>query len=182
MRMLNLFVIAFFILSGCSENRPESTKNNQPESLPSPKTSVSSSPSFGVNVILSEQAKLKIEQAHESIRVFGYISGVPKSGVKKSEIDEMGMVLIFGLDMEKDHAGLFQFSNLELPAKKLKLVEGPDYEMLINVCSGRKSSPDNLLDCGVYQGNTRNVQSRTMDIHCRLIGEKIERPIEATVR
>jgi hypothetical protein len=42
---------------------------------------------------------------------------------------------------------------------------------LINVYSGRKSSPDNLLDCGIYEGPLKAVQSQSIPISCKIIGE-----------
>ncbi len=47
--------------------------------------------------------------------------------------------------------------------------QGP--QLLINVYSGRKSSPNNLLDCGIYEGSFQAIQGQSIPIACKLIGE-----------
>ena len=43
--------------------------------------------------------------------------------------------------------------------------------MLINVFSGRHSSPDNLLDCGLFQDKIAVAARGPIQIRCKLIGE-----------
>ncbi len=43
--------------------------------------------------------------------------------------------------------------------------------MLVNVFSGRHSSPDNLLDCDFFQDKITVAARAPIPIHCKLIGE-----------
>jgi hypothetical protein len=47
--------------------------------------------------------------------------------------------------------------------------QGP--QLLINAYSGRKSSENNLLDCGIYEGPLRPMLGQNIGISCKLIGE-----------
>jgi hypothetical protein len=53
----------------------------------------------------------------------------------------------------------------------MKWVDSNGPQLLINVYSGRKSSPNNLLDCGIYEGSLQAVQGQSIPIPCKLIGE-----------
>jgi len=53
----------------------------------------------------------------------------------------------------------------------LKWVGNQGPQLLINLYSGRKSSPDNLLDCGIYEGPLKAVEGKNIPIACKLIGE-----------
>jgi hypothetical protein len=53
----------------------------------------------------------------------------------------------------------------------LKWFDTQGVQLLINVYSGRKSSPNNLLDCGIYEGPMQAVQGKSIPISCKLIGE-----------
>jgi hypothetical protein len=53
----------------------------------------------------------------------------------------------------------------------MKWVDNQGPQLLINVYSGRKSSPNNLLDCGIYEGALKAVQGQSIPISCKLIGE-----------
>jgi hypothetical protein len=53
----------------------------------------------------------------------------------------------------------------------MKWVDSSRPQLLINVYSGRKSSPNNLLDCGIYEGSLAAIQGQSIPISCKLIGE-----------
>jgi hypothetical protein len=53
----------------------------------------------------------------------------------------------------------------------MKWVDSNGPQLLINVYSGRKSSPNNLLDCGIYEGPLAAIQGTSVPISCKLIGE-----------
>lgn len=183
MKNFGLLLAASFLLFGCTDKRDSARRDLQPkDTMHNQETAPSHLPGFDVDVVLVGEARTKIAQLHESIIVFGYVSGMPKPGVKDEDLDEMGAVTICNLKSEMEHAGTFQFSGFDIPEEKLEQVEGSDYELSIDVASGRKSSQDNLLDCGIYQGSFKAVQNRTIDIDCKLIGENINIPREGKVR
>ncbi len=45
-----------------------------------------------------------------------------------------------------------KFGKIALESAAVTYLDNQGPQLLINVYSGRKSSPDNLLDCGIYQG------------------------------
>jgi hypothetical protein len=53
----------------------------------------------------------------------------------------------------------------------VKWFDSQGLQLLINVYSGRKSSPNNLLDCGIYEGALKAIQGQSIPISCKLIGE-----------
>jgi hypothetical protein len=63
------------------------------------------------------------------------------------------------------------FDSVKLNQPMMKWMDNQGPQMLINVYSGRKSSPDNLLDCGIYEGALSAVQGQSIPISCKLIGE-----------
>ncbi len=183
MKLFFLFIAMTCLIASCNKQHisiHEYSRVN--ESAQKQNTIQYFSPRFNVNVVLSEKAKLLLDQSHESIIVFGGISGKPKPEVKEANLDETGRIYLYNLESEMRQSGIFKFNDIHLPEKKLKKTESSDYHLLINIASGRKSSQSNFLDCGVYRGSMKAVQDHTIDIQCRLIGEDIHRPIYGTIR
>jgi hypothetical protein len=64
-----------------------------------------------------------------------------------------------------------KFDTVKLNQPMLKWLDDRGPQLLINVYSGRKSSPNNLLDCGIYEGSLQAIQGQSIPISCKLIGE-----------
>ena len=119
-----------------------------------------------MNVLLSDQAKGKLVRSKETIIAACYLTGVPRKGTLKECTDQIRVEIAPG--------EVAQFRDVELPEGCIALtspyVQG-EPELLINVFSGRKSSPNNLLNCDIYEGSLSDIQGRRIDISCGLIGE-----------
>lgn len=183
MNYFGFLLAASFLFLGCNGNSGSAAQNLESnETTHKQETAPSHVPGFDVNVVLVGEARRKIPQSRESIIVIGYVSGIAKPGVRDEDLDGMGDVTICNLKSEMERAGTFHFPGFDIPEKKIEQVQGPDFELLINAVSGRRSSKDNLLDCGTYQGGFKAVQNHTIEIECRMIGEKTDIPEVGKVR
>ncbi len=63
------------------------------------------------------------------------------------------------------------FSRIQMKQDAFEQTDKKDLQILVNVFSGRKSSNDNLLNCGIYQGPLKSVQGCSVAVSCKLIGE-----------
>jgi len=144
---------------------------------------MSISSQFNVFVTLTDAAAALLAKKEESIIVFGSFSGQPKPGTSEKQIDtKTGLVPLLIFEKEKKSAGLVVFSNLLISDEKITLIKEASPFFYMNVVSGRKSAESNLLDCSTYQGSFRDIQGRTIEITCRLIGEQTERPIYGSIK
>jgi hypothetical protein len=103
--------------------------------------------------------------------VVGYLYGFPKAGTPKADIDEVGQVDLGEVKQEIVPAATATFDSVKPDQALVKWINDQGLQILINVYSGRKSSPNNLLDCGLYEGPLAAVQGQSIPISCKLIGE-----------
>ncbi|HEY1803046.1 MAG TPA: hypothetical protein VGG45_01070 [Terracidiphilus sp.] len=127
---------------------------------------------FSVKVTYSQKATDTLAAKKETVVVAGYLYGFPKPGTPRQYIDKMGQVGI-GDDIHHEIApdAIATFGAVKLDQAMLKWLDARGPQILINVYSGRKSSPNNLLDCGIYEGSLAAIQGTTIPIACKLIGE-----------
>jgi hypothetical protein len=129
-------------------------------------------PGFTVTVTYSEKATATLAASKETVIVAGYLYAFPIPGTPKQDVDHMGQIDM-GHELKKEIAlgatATFDSVKLDQPMMKWMNSQGP--QLLINVYSGRKSSPNNLLDCGIYEGALKAVQGTSIPIACKLIGE-----------
>jgi len=128
-------------------------------------------PGFSVVVSLSEKSKAKLLQGHGTIIVAGYLSGDPKKGAPKKITDEIGQINLGEIKSEVQPGQVAKFDEVKMKKDPLVWVDANGPQLLINVYSGRRSSKDNLLDCGIYEGALKSAQGTTIPIACKLIGE-----------
>jgi len=158
------------LLLGCNYERPQPQPKAAPQAM---KGLLSGEPvSFDVNVLLSDKAMKTLAASKETIVVRAYICGQPAIGTNKKTLEacpDSGDIVLSEVEAERATPGIFPFSRVRLSKDLLSQVDRTDYELLINVYSGRKSSENNLLDCGIYQGSFRAVQEHPIEIRCKLI-------------
>ncbi|MDR3752621.1 MAG: hypothetical protein P4K78_02145 [Terracidiphilus sp.] len=128
-------------------------------------------PGFTVTVTYSQKAMDKLMAGKETVIVVGYLYGFPKQGTPKKLVDEVGQVDMGEVKDEIAPGAPATFDRIKLDPAMTKWFDTPGPQVLINVYSGRKSSPDNLLDCGIYEGALKAVQGQSIPIACKLIGE-----------
>jgi hypothetical protein len=128
-------------------------------------------PGFSVKLTLSDKASKKLTNNSETIVVAGYLTCSPKQGTPERYVGDEGEIWLGQVKAEVTPGKSAIFEHVELDQDALKWADKQGPQLLINVYSGRKSSENNLLDCGIYQGSLQAVQSRSIPISCKLIGE-----------
>jgi hypothetical protein len=167
-RLLPISVVLFATLCfvGCRSNSSASSQSRDVTST------TSQFQGFNAAVALSAKAKRKLEESKETVVVAAYFSGNPKSGALKQYISDTGEIDLGEKQVEIAPGAAASFGEIELKRDSLEQADNQGPLLLVNVYSGRKSSPDNLLDCGIYEGPLKAVQNKSVPISCKLIGEK----------
>ncbi|HLR77453.1 MAG TPA: hypothetical protein VK062_00230, partial [Burkholderiaceae bacterium] len=89
----------------------------------------------------------------------------------KAFISDIGALDLGRKEKELASSGEVTFDGSDFKRDRLPYVEGLP-QVNINVWSGRKSSPDNLLNCDIFQDAIAvAVKQQPITLHCRLIGE-----------
>jgi hypothetical protein len=130
-------------------------------------------PAFQVQVGLSPKAAARLAHPHETIVVAAYVYGeaTPK-GVRLHLADEMDQI-DFGKEqhVELQGAGTARVAGVRYDRRELDYLIDRKLQVLVNVYSGRHTSPDNLLDCGIFQDSVELAARAPIPIRCKLIGE-----------
>jgi hypothetical protein len=132
-------------------------------------------PAFTVEVLLSPKAEELLQKSKETVIVMAYLSGEPKGKVppKYQELtNEIEGLSISNYPVElKGTERSARFSAIKVPKDLYNLLKDRDMELLINVFSGRKSSENNLLSCGIWQDKFSKIAGQTIEIKGQLIEE-----------
>ncbi len=128
-------------------------------------------PGFTVKITYSQKAMDTLTARKETIIVDGELYGFPKPGTPKRFVDEMGQVDLGEVKDEIAPGVMATFDKVKPKQTLLKWLDKDGLQLLINVYSGRKSSPNNLISCESYVGPLQDVQGQTIPISCKLIGE-----------
>jgi len=127
-------------------------------------------PEFSISVKLSEKAGKQLKSMHESVKVIAYFDGDPLPGQGKDNAPFRDVFL--GSDEKLvDAKNIATFNNTKIPQRNWVRLSNKDYFVTINVVSARKTSTNNLLDCGVPEDRISTFAGRTTEVFCRLIGE-----------
>ncbi|HEY5367506.1 MAG TPA: hypothetical protein VIJ75_00820 [Hanamia sp.] len=125
-------------------------------------------PSFEIGVKLSSNAKAKLLEDKETIIVSASFMGVPKDTTSAAFL-ESGEIGIAGKDMELRNDDIAKFENIKFSKLLYDSLSDKDIQLLINVFSGRRSSTDNVLSCGIVQEKMSKVKGKKFTIDCKLI-------------
>lgn len=136
-----------------------------------PAVSTPEFPGFTVDVTLSDKAMKKLVASKETVIAAGYITGNPRKGALKKYVSEMGDIDLGQIQVEFQPGKSGKFGEIKLKPDARAQTDGTDPQIDINVFSGRKSSKDNLIDCGTYEGSLKAIQGKSIPIACKLIGE-----------
>jgi len=131
------------------------------------------SPAFQVAVSLSPKAAARLAHPRETVIVSAYVYGeATPRGVRLHLADEMDQI-DFGKEqtVELPGAGVARLAGVRYDRNKLVYLIDRKLLVLVNVYSGRRSSPDNLLDCGIFQDSVDLAAQAPIPIRCKLIGE-----------
>jgi hypothetical protein len=138
---------------------------------PEPAAPADTVPGFTVTVTYSQKAMATLVAGKETVIVVGYLYGFPIQGTPKQYVDHIGQIDMGEVKSEIVPGATATFDRVKLNSAMMKWVDNQGPQLLINVYSGRKSSPNNLLDCGIYEGSLKAVQGQSIPISCKLIGE-----------
>jgi len=121
---------------------------------------------FAVDVDLTPAAAQKLSALHEKVAVAAYYSGLPAQGVQAGQDGQVDL----GSDKQEfaPPQSEARFSGTVVAESDLKTISGKP-RVLINVFSARHASPDNLLDCGIFDGEIAAAQAKTPRITCDLL-------------
>ncbi len=128
-------------------------------------------PPFRIAVQLSDQAGARLRELNETVIVAASFSGAPRPG-PESQGGTPGELLLGEGRVEMPSSGVVDFSLVNLPREKVGALLDANYEVHVTVFSGRRSGPDNLLDCGTVQGRIRDLQNRLHEVSCKLLREQ----------
>ncbi len=124
-------------------------------------------PKYLVQLTLSPAASAKLGASGETVRISASYYGTAAPGVAAGGDGEIGLANeVVDLPAGTNTANLGGFSITESDIRKT--TEGRPM-LLINVYTSRQVFADNLLDCGIYQGDAATAGQ--VSISCKLIGE-----------
>jgi hypothetical protein len=173
-----LALAVLFSATACQRERAAGTSHAAFTSA-TPPTHASASNAFTVDITLSPLARERLASRHESIIVRAEYFGDPSAKALQQRVPGSGnpwftlhqaQVELEGTQLEGTPTA--RFPAVVLDPEKLAWTDAPDAPQVnVNVYSGRRTSPDNLLDCGMFQ-DALEVASRTpVRLSCALIGE-----------
>ncbi len=125
-------------------------------------------PSFEIAISLSPKAKDRIVNGNETIIVDIFLQGIPKEGVGAT-IEEDGSFYVGSATKEIYSGQVALFDNLKISRKIYDQLADKDPELTVNVYSGRKSSPDNLLTGDFLSDKLSNIVNRQFTLNQKLI-------------
>jgi hypothetical protein len=128
-------------------------------------------PGFVVDVTLSDKAKAKLVSSKEALRVFGYYFGTPNPGALKKHVYHEGEVGLGDFDVEFPIGSSARIYKVKVKRDAFGQTDGRAPMVLINVVSARKSSKNNLLECGIFEDSLDKIRDGHIPITCKLIGE-----------
>jgi len=127
-------------------------------------------PEFEIEITLSSEAEQKLKESRESIIVQAYISGIPKKGADV-QVTEMGELNLCAPRVELTKSRVARFKEVNIARSDYNALEDENFQVLINVFSGRRSSEANLLDCDILQEPISVVRGQRHVISGKLIGQ-----------
>jgi len=129
-------------------------------------------PSFEIALDVDEKAREKLKADKESILILVYFSGKPTAAAEKKypEFALEGEIALAKSSLEISSSYKTEIENIKFPKTKYDDLADKNISVLVNVVSARKSSNDNLLDCGIVEGKMSTIMGNSFTIKCKLIG------------
>jgi hypothetical protein len=128
-------------------------------------------PDLAVAVSLSPKAAARLAKPKETVVVTADFYGDSNGKAPRMENPVGQIVLAPSQKDEIPGAGVARFKGPKYDKNRLAYIDANGFQVLINVFSGRHSSPDNLLDCDFFQDKIAVAARGPIPIHCKLIGE-----------
>jgi hypothetical protein len=125
-------------------------------------------PPFEIAVALSPKAEAKLAADRETVIVSASFSGA-RSQENLDNFDIMEALEAQGLDVELRQERVAKFAGLKIAKTLYDSLGEKDLMVLVNVYSGRRSSENNLLSCGIVQDRLAKLQGQRHTITGKLI-------------
>ena len=125
-------------------------------------------PEFEIEVDLTDEAEAVLERSNESIIVQAYITGIPREGAK-IEATEMGEVYLADPNIELVDSRVARFQQVNIAKQSFESLADEDFQVLINIFSGRRSSDVNVIDCDILQAPISVVRGQRHTLAGKLI-------------
>lgn len=167
-----IVLVAFLVtplIVACGGN-PSPSPSPSPPAV-SPGQNNSSSPAIVVGVTLSDSAAEKISGSGETIIVSATYFADPPPGAASELVNDVGLMDLGREELELTRAGQVTLDGRHVDPIRLKLASGLA-QVNVNVYSGRRSSPDNILDCDMFQDSVQVAARAPIKISCRLLSEQ----------
>lgn len=149
------------VLLACAKQAPPAEQASREWAVPAPST-------FTVDVRLLDGGKPQFDRSGETIIVSARYYGEPVDDVAASAVNDVGQVDLGSAEVELVGEGLARFDGSALLRSRRTLVQG-EPQLEISVFSGRRTSPDNLLDCDAFQGALSDAVRAPIRVDCRLL-------------
>jgi len=126
-------------------------------------------PPFNVAVGLTPDATAELRRRGETIKVLAVFYGAANARGSKYASDMGDISWSDWQEIEIKGPGVARFGPRKLNLALLDYLEDRKPEVLINVVSGRRTSKDNLLDCGIFEDSVFLAGKKGISINCDLI-------------
>lgn len=127
-------------------------------------------PTFEIEVSNSADAAQTLADEQETTIVAAYFSGIPND--EKDMDENMGFMSIVTKSVELTSGNrIARFEGLTFPKAIYNKLADKDIMLLINIYSGRRSSDDNLLNCGLLDVTVSQLSGKRYTLACKLIEE-----------
>ena len=125
-------------------------------------------PEFEIELSLSPKAEAKLKTDKESIIVSSVFNGIPKDTTLPDYI-EWGKIYIADKAIELNNKKVARFEHIKLSKEDFDSLADKDFEVLINVFSGRRASKFNILDSDFLQEGIETVKGKRYVLKVKLI-------------
>ena len=125
-------------------------------------------PPFGIEISLSPAAEQKIVGGKETIVVSVMLDGTPTDPANAS-IAEDGTFYVGGAEQEISYGQVARFNNLRIAKSIYDQLSDKDPNLTVNVYTGRKSSPNNLITGDFLSGKISTLVNKNHKLNYKLI-------------
>lgn len=125
---------------------------------------------FEIEISLIPKAKQRITGSNETIVIDIYFTGDPIDS-SKVQFEEDGTFYAGAAKREINYGEIASFSDIKFPRSIYDQLIDKDVSFNVNVYSGRKSSPDNLLHMDFLDGKLSSLVNKRSKLNGKLIGE-----------
>lgn len=125
-------------------------------------------PPFEIELKLSDKANAKLDSAKESIIVAAYVEGLPKDTTSEDYL-EYGLISLANVQIELFDARIARFDHIKISREGYESLADKNFEVLINVFTGRRVFEDNLLDCEIVQEPVGTMKGKKYVLNGKLI-------------